>query len=159
MLLYRESILFRVYSSVVSFKKTLCRIQNMLSSSLATVQMTCYTVWTPNYPSILCPDDENFPFGPYPVSRSFELFQLASVRTDMEFISNTQIWEDSCYRLDNVDSCPDALIHKASRAFKIQTPDNGLHGSDARASYMEIACIRFTIQTTYVMVQMHQALI
>jgi len=37
------------------------------------------------------------------------------------FLSKTQIWEDSCNRPDDVDSCPDALIHKASRAFKIQT--------------------------------------
>jgi len=39
----------------------------------------------------------------------------------MRFLSKTQIWEDSCNRLDDVDSRPNALIHKASRAFKIQT--------------------------------------
>jgi hypothetical protein len=38
-----------------------------------------------------------------------------------DFFSKTQIWEDSCNRPDDVDSQPDALIHKASRAFKIHT--------------------------------------
>jgi hypothetical protein len=68
------------------------------------------------------------------VSRSFELLQLASVQTfqqhvrmplsvqlAMGFPSKTQICEDSCNRPDDVDSYPDALIHKASCAFKIQT--------------------------------------
>jgi hypothetical protein len=84
--------------------------------------------------SIICPDDENFPSGPSSVSRSFELLQLASVRTfqqhlrmtlsvrpAMGFLSKTQIWEDRCNRLDDVDSSSDALIHKASCAFKIHT--------------------------------------
>jgi len=38
----------------------------------------------------------------------------------MVFISKTQIWEDSCNSLDDVDSLPDALIYKASYAFKVQ---------------------------------------
>jgi hypothetical protein len=37
----------------------------------------------------------------------------------MGILSKTQIWEDRCNRPDNVDSRPDALIRKASRAFKI----------------------------------------
>jgi len=39
----------------------------------------------------------------------------------MGFPSKTQIWEDHWNRLDDVDSRPNALIHKASIAFKIQT--------------------------------------
>jgi len=37
----------------------------------------------------------------------------------MGFPSKTQIWEDRCNYPDDVDSRPDALIHKASIAFKI----------------------------------------
>jgi len=90
-----------------------------------------YFVRTLNCPSIIRPNDENFPSEPSSVSRSFKLFQLASVRTSqqhvrtplsiqsaMGFLSKTQIWEDSYNRPNDVDSRPDALIHKASRAFK-----------------------------------------
>jgi hypothetical protein len=86
----------------------------------------------PTVQSIISPEDENFPSGPSSVSRSFKLLQLASVRTfqqhvrtplsvrpAMGFLSKTQIWEDSCNHPDDVDSRPDALIHKASRTFKI----------------------------------------
>jgi hypothetical protein len=130
-----------------------------------------------NCPSIIRPDDENFLSRPSSVLRSFELLQLASVRTfqqhvrtplsarsAMGFLSKTQIWEDSCNRPENVDSRPDTLIHKASRAFKIQTsrrrsswsggssfiygncvhqihrPDNSLHCPDTPSLDMEIAC-------------------
>jgi hypothetical protein len=79
----------------------------------------------------------------------------------MGFLSETQIWEDSYNRLDDVDSRSD-LLHKASRAFKIKTsrrPDASLHGPATRASYMEIVCIRLTIQTTVFMVWTLEALI
>jgi hypothetical protein len=125
--------------------------------------------------SIIRPNDENFPSGPSPVSRSFELLQLAFVRTFQQhvrttlsvrqasgFLSKAQLWEDPCNRLDNVDSRPGALIHKASIAFKIQTsghksalsgrpcfrygncvhqinnPDDHSPGPDVRSLYMEI---------------------
>jgi hypothetical protein len=42
---------------------------------------------------------------------------------------------------------------------KIRRPDDGLHGLDARASYMEIASSKFTVRTTDVMVRTSQALI
>jgi hypothetical protein len=42
---------------------------------------------------------------------------------------------------------------------KIRRPDNGLHGPDARALFMEIACIKFTSRKTNAMVQTRQALI
>jgi hypothetical protein len=82
----------------------------------------------------------------------------------MGFPSKTQIWEDCCNLLDDVDSHLDALIRKASRAFKIWTsgrqsswserasylygncvhqinhPDNHSLGPDARSLNMEIAC-------------------
>jgi hypothetical protein len=53
----------------------------------------------------------------------------------MGFLSKTQIWEDSCNRPDDVDSHPDALIHKASRTFKIKT--SGRQSSwSGRTSYI-----------------------
>jgi len=89
------------------------------------------------------------------------------------FLSKTQIWEDRCNRPDDVDSRPDTLIHKASRAFKIQmfgrqTSCSGRasyiygncvhhinplevhsYGLDARSLDMEIACSGCTtVRTT-----------
>jgi hypothetical protein len=88
----------------------------------------------PTVQTIIRPDDENFPSRPSFVPRSFELLQLISVRTFQQhvrtnlsvrqalgFLSKTQLWEDCCNHLDDVDSRPDALIHKASIPFKIQT--------------------------------------
>jgi hypothetical protein len=82
------------------------------------------------------------------VSRSFELFQLASVRTFQQhvwttlsvrpaigFLSKTLIWEDRCNRLDDVDSRLDAFIHKASITFKIQIFGRQSSWS-VRASYL-----------------------
>jgi hypothetical protein len=87
----------------------------------------------PTFQSIIHPDDENFSSEPSSVSRSFELIQLVSVgtfqqhvrttlsfRPAMGFLPKTQIWEDRINRPDDMDSRLDALIHKASRAFKIQ---------------------------------------
>jgi hypothetical protein len=58
----------------------------------------------------------------------------------MRFLSKTQIWEERYNRPNNVDSRPDALIHKASRAFKIQT--SGRQSSwSGRASYLDGKCV------------------
>jgi hypothetical protein len=46
------------------------------------------------------------------------------------------------------------VVHSKSRR-----PDVSLHGSDVKASYMEIACIRSTVQTTNVMIWTRQVLI
>jgi hypothetical protein len=120
-----------------------------------------------------------FPPGPSSVSRSFKLLQLLYVRTTLSVQSSfrisfqTQIWEDYCNRLDDVDSRPDALIHKASIAIQIQTSKRQLAGSeracirygncvhqidrpnthppgpDARSLYMEITCRgRTTVRMT-----------
>jgi hypothetical protein len=50
-----------------------------------------------------------------------------SVRQVIGFLSQTQIWEDSCNRLDDVcshpddvRSSPDAILDKASRAEEVQ---------------------------------------
>jgi hypothetical protein len=76
-----------------------------------------------------------FPSGPSSVSRSFELLQLASVRTfqlpiwttlsvrpSFRFSFQNQIWEDCCNRPEDVDSRPDALLLKASLQFKFNRP-------------------------------------
>jgi hypothetical protein len=81
-----------------------------------------------------------------------------------DFFPKTQIWEDRCNYPDDVDSRPNALIHKASSAFKIQTsghqtswsgctsyiyenymhqinrPDNHSFGPNERSLNMEIVC-------------------
>jgi hypothetical protein len=108
----------------------------------------------PTIQSIIRPDNENFPSGPSFVSRSFKLFQLASVRTFQKhvrttfnvwpaigFLSKTQIWEDRCNRPDDVDSRPDALIHNASITFKIQT-------SGRQPSWSGRSSIRSNVRTT-----------
>jgi len=89
------------------------------------------------------------------------------------FLSKTQLWEDRCNRLNDVDYRPDALIHKASIAVQIQTSrrqspwsgrasirygnsvhqisrsDNHPPGPDGRSLYMEITCSRLmTVRMT-----------
>jgi hypothetical protein len=46
------------------------------------------------------------------------------------------------------------VVHSKSRHL-----DVNLHGSDAQATYMEIACIRSTVRTTIPMAQTLEALI
>jgi hypothetical protein len=147
--------------------------------------MTCHTVWTPirlkDHPS----GRRGFPYFLY-----VEKLRTAStcIRPDVSaarpddsqcsikasgFLSKTQIWED-CYNCpDDMDSRPDALIHKASIAIQIQTfgrqsssservcikygncvhhinrPDDHPPGPEARSLYMEITCSeRVTVRTT-----------
>lgn len=82
----------------------------------------------------------------------------------MGFLSKTQIWKDSSNRLDDVDSCLDALIYKGSRALEVQPSvlqyswfrhssfiygncvhqinrlDDSFYGPNAPSLDMEIAC-------------------
>jgi hypothetical protein len=176
MLLNRDSVIFRVFlfrvllEDSAQFPSQRNRIPCIRSDNVISFQ-------TLNSPSIIYPDDENFQCGPSSMSRSFKLFQVASVRTFQQyvqtpfsvrlavrFLSKTQIWEDSCNHLDDVCSRPDTLIHKASRAFKVQPfgrqsswsgrssfiygncvhqinrPDDICYGSDAPSLDMETAC-------------------
>jgi len=104
MLLFLEST-FQFYASTI-----LCaEIKRVKFQSLASIRTTWYSVWmlicqASSVRSIITSRlDLSF------VSRSFELFQFASVRTFQQhvrtpfsvrqvkwFISKTQIWEDSC---------------------------------------------------------------
>jgi hypothetical protein len=77
----------------------------------------------------------------------------------MGFLSKPQIWEDSWNNLDDVDSRPDVLIHKASRALKKQTSERPSSWSGRASFIYEIECIKFTVWMTEVMVRTRQALI
>jgi hypothetical protein len=96
--LIRDIVIFRVYTSFMCFKKTLCIIQD------SEVQIP-----DSHQSSNIHLDDENCPSGLPSVSRSFELFQIASIQTSQQHIRmpfnvrqvkgfpfQTQIWEDSC---------------------------------------------------------------
>jgi hypothetical protein len=120
--------MFRVYTSIMCFKKILCRIQD------AEVQVPCIrpddVVFRSDahQSSNIHPDDEIFPSRLPSVSRSFELFQVASIRTSQQHVRTlfsvrqvkgfpfqTQIWEDSCNPLDSI-------LDKACRRFSpVQT--------------------------------------
>jgi len=52
------------------------------------------------------------------------------------FSSKTQIWKECCNCPDDVDSCPDALIHKASIVIQIQT-------SECQSAWSGHACIKY----------------
>jgi len=93
-----------------------------------------HTVWTHIKLKHHLSGRRGFPSGPSSMSRSFKLLQLASVwtiqqpvrttlsvRSSFRISFQTQIWEDYCSRLEDVDSRPDALIHKASIAIQVQT--------------------------------------
>jgi hypothetical protein len=83
------------------------------------------------------------------VSRSFKLFQLASVRTFQQhfrttlsvrpatgFLSKTQIWEVCYKRPDDVESRSDTLIHKVSITIKIEMPGH----QSSWSGYESIRC-------------------
>jgi len=100
------------------FQKILHSLQGRKFYSQSTVRTPicpkCQQSGRPSVQSIIRPDDENFRSEPSHVSRIFELLQLASVQTFQQHVRTTLSVRDRCNR-------PDALIHKASIAFKIQT--------------------------------------
>jgi hypothetical protein len=116
---------------------------------------------------IFRPDDKNFPSEPSSMSRSFELPRVASVwmsqqhdrtpfsvRQGKWFRSKTQIWEDSCNRPDDVCSRPNAILDKASRAYKVQPSGRQSPWSGRASLNMEIVCRRSpTFRTLVSMVQ------
>jgi hypothetical protein len=164
MLLNRDSVIFKVFLFRVILLKDfeqMHRFQVRAIRSLAFIRTTWYSIRTLNYQSIIRPDDENFPSGPSSMSRSFKLLQVASVwmsqqhdrtpfsvRQGKRFHSKTQIWEDSCNRPNDVCSCPDAILDRASRTYKVQL--------SGRASLnMEIVCHRSsTVRTSASKVRM-----
>jgi len=127
-------MLFNRDSAIQSASKRFCTIyKSEKFGSLPAIRTTCHTVRTPN-----CPN--HHPSGRRELSvqtflcvkklrtapaciRTFQQHVRTnlSVRQALGFLSKTQLWEDCCNHLDDVDSRPDALIHKASIPFKIQT--------------------------------------
>jgi hypothetical protein len=91
---HRDAILFRVYTSVMIFKKTMCRIQisQFLCICLDEVvfrpdahqSATSVRSGHPSVQSIIRLDDENFPFEPSPVSRSFELLSCNAPNLNLQ---------------------------------------------------------------------------
>jgi hypothetical protein len=135
--------------------------------------MTWYTIRMLICPSIIRSDDEDFPSGSSSVWRSFELFQLASVRTFQQYVRTllsvrsamefffpkhrygkiaATVW--TMWILVWTRSSIRQVVHSKSRH-----SDASLHGPDARATSMEIACIRSIIRTTIPMVRTSEALI
>jgi hypothetical protein len=127
-------------------------------SKASAVWTTCHTAQTlirlKHHPS----GRHGFPSGPSSVSRSFELFQLASVwtfqqpvrttlsvRPSFRFSFQNQIWEDCCNR-------PNELLLKASSQFKLNRPD-------ARSTDMEITCSRSPVRTAILLVWTHEVFI
>jgi len=117
--------------------------------------MTWYSVRTLNCPSIIRSDDENFSSKPSSVSRTFELFLVASVRTSQQhgrtpfsvqqgkrLRSKTQIWEESCNHPDDVCSLPNTILDKARRAYKVQPSRCQTSWFGHSRLNMEIACSR-----------------
>jgi hypothetical protein len=155
-------------------------------SNASAVRTTCQTVWTHFKLKHLPSGRRGFPSGPSSCREASncsslhpsERFTSPSERSSMfyqasGFLSKTQIREDCCNHPDDVDSRPDALIHKASIAIQIQTserqstwsgrasikyencvyqidrPDSHPPGPDERSLYMEITCSgRTTVRTT-----------
>jgi hypothetical protein len=146
-------------------------------SKAPAVRTMCHTVRTHIRLKHHLSGRRGFSSGPSSVSRSFELLQLASVRTFQQPVRTTlSVWtsfrfsfqvpikEDWFNCPDDVNSHPDALIHKASIAIQIQPsgrqsawsgracirygncvhqisrPDDHPPGPDARSLYMEITC-------------------
>jgi hypothetical protein len=65
-----------------------------------------------------------------------------SVQQVIGFLSQTQIWEDSCNRLDDVCSRPDAILDKASHAEEVQPSRRQTPWSGHSELIMEIVCSR-----------------
>jgi hypothetical protein len=147
------------------FQKILHSLQAWKFGSLSAVWTMCHTVRTSICPkchpsgrrvipsgctsvwSIIHSDDENFPSGPSPVVK-FRTTpacirpDVSAARPDdsvfdkLHFLYKAQIWEDRCNRPDDVDSCLDALIHKAGIAIQIQT-------FGRQSAWSRRACIRY----------------
>jgi hypothetical protein len=96
-------------------------------STVPAIRTMCHTVWTPDRPSIIRLDP---PLYREASVRSCVGPDVSAARSDnvqwsisFRFSFQVQIREDWCNRPDDVDSRPDALIHKAR--IVIQTQQSG----------------------------------
>jgi hypothetical protein len=111
--------------------------QHDFSSGRLTVQASSVQTTRTFHPDLpLCQEPSNCSWLHPSKCLSNTAERLFNVRQGKGLCSKTQIWEDSCNRLDDV----------CSRL-------------DAQASYMEIACISSTIRTSAFMVWTLKALI
>jgi hypothetical protein len=135
MLVYRDSAIqsfsrrfCTVYKSVKSDPLKPSGRRDILSERL-TVQASSVRTTRTFHPDLpLCREASN-------CSSLQHVRMPLNVRLAMRFLSKTQIWEDGCNRPDDVDSHPNAFIHKASRSFKIKTSRRQSSWSE-RASYI-----------------------
>jgi len=126
--------------------------------------MTWYTVRTINCPSIILPD--------IPLCRESKCSNLyLSRRFSSMFVRHSvfdQLWDffpknrygktvatfRTMWIPIQTRSSIRQVVHSKSRR-----SDASLHGPEARATYMEIVCIRSIVRTTYSMVQTYEALL
>jgi hypothetical protein len=106
------------------------------------------------------------------VSRSFELFQLASVLTFQQHVRTTSVFDQlrdffpkhrygkfaATIRTMWNPVLTRSFIRQVSHS-KSKRPDANLHDPDACASDMEIACIRSIVRTTIPLVRTREAFI
>jgi hypothetical protein len=140
MLLYRDSVFFRSLLRQSYASRRFCtdfkteKSDPLHPSERLAIKSRCSTiqassVWTTrtfclNLP--LCQEASNCS-KLYVRTSQQHVWTPFSVRLAMGFLSKTQIWEDNCNRPDDVCSCPDDLLHKASCAYKVQP--SGRHSS------------------------------
>jgi hypothetical protein len=155
------------------------RLDAQLSKAPA-VRTTCHTIQThirlKHHPS----RRRGFLSGPSSVSRSFELLQLASVRTIQQPVRTTlsvrpklqdffpkhrygkiaaTVWP-TWISIRTRSSIRQVSQFKSRRLdASHHGPDASHHGPDVRVSNLEIVCIRSTVQTTILLVRMHEAFI
>jgi hypothetical protein len=173
MFLYREAVLSRIYTSVLFFKEDSVWISRQLnsvplqlserrdiSSGCSTLQASSVrTTRTFHSDLPLCRETSN--------CSSLHLFRRLSSTSGRHSVFD-QLWDFfPKHRYGKTATTVWTMwIHVRTRSFirqvvhsKSRCPDVSLHGSDALASYMEIASIRSTVRMTVVMVQTRQALI
>jgi hypothetical protein len=99
-------------------------------STVPFVQTTCLTVRTPSQTNHHPSGRRSFPSGPFTISRSScsslhhsgrlsSPFGRLSVIDQLQILSKFNLREDCFNRLDDVDSRPNVLIHKARIAIQI----------------------------------------
>jgi hypothetical protein len=99
-------------------------------STVPSIRTTCHTVRTPDRPSIIRPDDLHFSSGPvlyreatvpvlHPSGRLSSPSGRLSMINQLQIFSKFNLREDFFNRPDDVDSRPEALIHKARIAIQI----------------------------------------
>jgi len=173
MFLYREAVLSRVYTSVLFFKEDSLQISRQLNSvplqpsgksdilsGHSIVQASA--VWTtrtfrPDLP--LCREVSNcsslHPSGRFSsTSRRHSVFDQPWDFFPKHRYGKTAATIQTMWIPVRMSSFIRQVVHSKSKR-----PDVSLQGPDARASYMEILCIRSTIRMIDVMVRTRQALI